>query len=134
VAAFREAGSEAALVRPRVAEVGVPGIAGPLVADREVAEEVADGRWGPGRGRLRKGSTASKWIAFCESYSCLGIPSFLLLLTLIVNAILARKLLEGRVTVSGDGDVVEGVEDQGGLAGTDLIGGEAPNYFVDGVL
>ena len=32
------------------------------------------------------------------------------------------------------GYVVECVEDQAGLAGTDLVGGEAANYFVDGVL
>jgi phosphoribosylaminoimidazole (AIR) synthetase len=30
--------------------------------------------------------------------------------------------------------VVEGVEDQAGVAGADLIGGETANHFVDGVL
>jgi len=29
---------------------------------------------------------------------------------------------------------VEGVEDQAGVAGTDLVGGETPNHFIDGVL
>jgi hypothetical protein len=29
---------------------------------------------------------------------------------------------------------VEGVEDQAGVAGTDLIGGQTPDHFVDGVL
>jgi hypothetical protein len=29
---------------------------------------------------------------------------------------------------------VEGVEDQASAAGTDLVGGEAPDHFVDGVL
>jgi hypothetical protein len=29
---------------------------------------------------------------------------------------------------------VEGVEDQASVAGTDLVGGETANYFVDGVL
>ncbi len=32
------------------------------------------------------------------------------------------------------GDVVEGVEDQAGLTGTDLVGGETADHFVDGVL
>lgn len=32
------------------------------------------------------------------------------------------------------GDVVEGVEDQAGLAGADLVGGETTDHFVDGVL
>ena len=32
------------------------------------------------------------------------------------------------------GDVVEGVEDQAGVAAADLVGGETPDYFVDGVL
>ena len=30
--------------------------------------------------------------------------------------------------------IVEGGEDQAGLTGADLVGGEAPDYFVDGVL
>jgi hypothetical protein len=29
---------------------------------------------------------------------------------------------------------VEGVEDQAGVAGTDLVGGETPDHFIDGVL
>jgi hypothetical protein len=29
---------------------------------------------------------------------------------------------------------VEGVEDQAGVAGADLVGGETPDHFIDGVL
>jgi hypothetical protein len=71
VGAFRGAGSGAVIGRQRaVAEAGV-GIAGLLVVDREAAGEVADGRWGPGRGRLREESTESEWTVSCESCSYL---------------------------------------------------------------
>jgi hypothetical protein len=29
---------------------------------------------------------------------------------------------------------VKGVEDQAGVAGADLVGGETPDHFIDGVL
>jgi hypothetical protein len=41
-------------------------------------------------------------------------------------------LARNRRPVSGD--VVEGVEDQAGLAGTDLVGGETPDHSIDGVV
>ena len=91
-----EARAAAAVARPpEVGAVAAGRVAS--VAGRALEAGVAGGRWEPGRGRSRKEPTESKWTAFCESSSYLRIPSFLLLLALIVDAVLARKLLEGQM-------------------------------------
>jgi hypothetical protein len=76
--------------------------------------------------RVKEGSVL--WIVFMPS--CTFVPSG--------SCNYRRRGFGEEVVVRGgcraSGDVVEGVEDQVGLAWADLVGGETVNHFVDGAL